>query len=209
MEQQQVVVWDIGIRVFHWSLVSLFIIAYLSGDELEELHAYSGYAIAGLLVFRIIWGFVGSRHARFSDFIRSPRTVIAYLKSIKDGQAKRYLGHNPAGGAMALLLLVSLSLLTFTGLKAYAEEGHGPLASVDVSLVSTVFADDHEHDDDDDDDDKLKKEKEDEFWEEIHEFMGNFMLMLIFLHVVGVMLSSKIEGENLVKAMINGKKEAL
>lgn len=203
MKKQEVVVWDIGVRVFHWSLVSLFVFSYFSGDELEELHAYSGYAIVGLLVFRIIWGFVGSQHARFSDFVRGPEAVIAYLKSMKNGHPKRYLGHNPAGGAMVLLLLTSLSLLTFTGLKAYAEEGHGPLASVDVSLVSTAYADDDEHDDD-----KSRKEKADKFWGEVHEFMGNLVLILIFLHVVGVKLSSKIEGENLVKAMINGKKEA-
>lgn len=202
MEKQQVLVWDLGVRIFHWSLVTLFVFSYLSGDELEDLHAYSGYLIVGLLVFRLIWGFIGSKHARFSDFVRSPATVIAYLKDMKEGKPRRYLGHNPAGGAMVLLLLVSLSLLTFTGLKAYAEEGHGPLANVDVSLVSTAYADD------DDDHEKPSDKEEDEFWEEVHEFMGNFVLLLIFLHIVGVKVSSKLEGENLVKAMITGKKSA-
>ncbi len=202
MEKQQVVVWDTGVRVFHWSIVTLFVISYLTGDELETVHAYSGYAIISLLLFRIVWGFVGGKHARFSDFVRSPSTAIAYLKSMKAGNPKRYLGHNPAGGIMVLLLLGSLSLLTFTGLKAYAEEGHGPLAGVEVLLISTAYADD------DDEGEKSGKEKKDEFWEEVHEFMGNFLLVLIFLHVAGVKISSKIEGENLVKAMISGKKDA-
>ncbi len=207
MKKQQVVVWDLGVRIFHWSLVSLFVFSYFSGDELKDLHAYSGYAIVVLLVFRIIWGFVGGRYARFSHFVRSPATVIAHLKNMKDGQAKRYLGHNPAAGAMVVALLLSLSLLTFTGLKAYAEDGHGPLAGVDVSLISTAYADDHERDADDNR--TSKKHKEDEFWGEAHEFIGNFILILIFLHIAGVKLSSKLEGENLVKAMISGKKDAL
>lgn len=202
MEKQQVVVWDLGVRVFHWSLVALFTFSYFSGDELEELHAYSGYVIIGLLVFRLVWGFVGGEHARFADFVRGPRTVIDDLKSIKEGHPKRYLGHNPAGGAMIVMLLVGLSLLTFTGLMAYAEEGHGPLAGADVSLISSAYADD-----DDDDEDGKKGEKEDEFWEEVHEFMGNFMLVLIFLHIAGVFVSSRLHNEHLVKAMISGKKE--
>ncbi len=205
MEKQQVVVWDLGVRVFHWSLVALFTFSYLTGDELEELHAYSGYAIIGLLVFRFIWGFVGSEHARFADFVRGPREAIAYLKAMREGHPRRYLGHNPAGGAMIVMLLVGLSLLTFTGLMAYAEEGHGPLAGADVSLVSTAYAD---HDDDDEEDED-KGEKEDEFWEEVHEFMGNFMLVLIFLHVAGVFVSSRLHDEHLVKAMITGKKDVV
>ncbi len=203
MEKQQVVVWDLGVRVFHWSLVALFIFSYLSGDELEELHADSGYLIIGLLVFRLVWGFVGGQHARFADFVRGPRTVIDDLKSIKDGRPKRYLGHNPAGGAMIVMLLVGLSLLTFSGLMAYAAEGHGPLADADVSLISSAYAgDDHDEDDDE------KDGQEDEFWEEIHEFMGNFMLVLIFLHIAGVVVSSQLHDESLVKAMISGKKDA-
>ena len=204
MEKQEVVVWDLGVRVFHWSLVALFTFSYLTGDELEELHAYSGYTIIGLLVFRLIWGFVGSEHARFADFVRGPREILAYLKSMREGHPRRYLGHNPAGGAMVVMLLVGLSLLTFSGLMAYAEEGHGPLSGADVSLISTAYAD---HDDDDEDEGGKKGEKEDEFWAEVHEFMGNFMLVLIFLHIAGVGVSSRLHNERLVKAMITGKKE--
>lgn len=202
MEKQEVQVWDLGVRIFHWSLVALFTFAYLSGDELETLHAWSGYAIIALLVFRIIWGFVGSRHARFTDFIRGPKEVIGYLKSMKAGHPKRYLGHNPAGGAMVLLLLIGLSLVSYTGLKVYATEGHGPLAGVEVSLISSAYADD-----DDDDEGHDAKDPEHEFWEEAHELVSNFMLLLIFLHVAGVGVSSRLEGESLVKAMITGKKK--
>jgi len=201
--EKQIPVWDLGVRIFHWSLVALFTVAYLSGDELETVHAWSGYAVIGLLLFRIVWGFVGSRHARFTDFIRGPKEVVGYLKSMKAGHPRRYLGHNPAGGAMVLLLLIGLSLVSYTGLKVYATEGHGPLAGAGVSLIASAYADD-----DDDDEGLDAEDPAHEFWEEVHELAADFMLILIFLHVAGVVVSSRLEGENLVRAMITGRKRA-
>ncbi|HEY9050771.1 MAG TPA: cytochrome b/b6 domain-containing protein [Gammaproteobacteria bacterium] len=195
-------VWDIAVRVFHWSLVMFFIISYLTGDELETIHAWSGYAVIGLILFRILWGFIGTRYARFSNFVYSPAEVKAYLKSLLSKSPKHYLGHNPAGGVMVLVLLISLSLTTFSGLKAYAAEGYGPLASVDVSFVSAAYADDDKHDDE-----KKHEEEEDEFWKEIHEFFGNFTLFMVLIHIAGVIGSSMLHGENLVRAMITGYKE--
>ncbi|WP_455216645.1 cytochrome b/b6 domain-containing protein [Kaarinaea lacus] len=200
---KKIKVWDLGVRVFHWSLVSLFVISYVTGDELETVHAWSGYAIIALLVFRLLWGFVGTRYARFSDFIYSPAEIISYIKSLHGGSPRHYLGHNPAGGVMVLLLLASLALTTFSGLKAYAVEGHGPLAATDVSLISNAYAD---SDKEDEHDGKGEHEK-DEFWEEVHEFFGNFTLFLVFVHIAGVVVSSRLHGENLVKAMINGYKD--
>ncbi len=83
--ESRVKVWDIAIRIFHWSLVVFFIIAYLTEDDLETLHVYAGYAVIGLLVFRIIYGFIGTRYARFWNFIYSPATTLAYLRSILSG----------------------------------------------------------------------------------------------------------------------------
>ena len=108
-------VWDPFVRVFHWSLATLFVVAYVSGDEAQQVHIAVGYAIVGLITLRIIWGFVGPRHARFSNFVRSPREVLGYLRDVATFRAPRYLGHNPAGGAMIIALLVMLAGTGMTG----------------------------------------------------------------------------------------------
>ena len=108
-------IWDAQVRIFHWSLVGLFIIAYLSADKSDGLHLIAGYSIGGLLVLRIIWGFIGSPHARFSDFVRSPRDILAYIKLVRQRRSPRYLGHNPAGGAMAIALMALIAAICVTG----------------------------------------------------------------------------------------------
>lgn len=195
-------VWDLPVRIFHWSLVTFFVISYLTGDELDTIHAWSGYIVTVLILFRILWGFVGTKYARFSNFIYSLTEVKAYLKSLLTNSPKHYLGHNPAGGVMVLVLLTSLVFTCFSGLKAYGVEGHGPLASVDMSLISTAYADDDKHDGD-----KKHEDEEDEFWKEIHEFFGNFTLFMVLIHIAGVVVSSRLHKESLVKAMVTGYKE--
>lgn len=201
-------VWDPLIRVFHWSLVLAFTVAYVSGDEESNLHIYSSYAVAGLISFRLAWGVIGSKYARFTDFVRSPKITLDYIRSLPGGQAKRYIGHNPAGGAMIVALFLGLAVTTYSGLKVYAiEEGAGPLAgATDVALVRTAHADvaageEHEHEEGED-------EFWEEFWEEIHEASANFVLLLVFLHIAGVIFASRQHGENLVKAMVTGRKKA-
>ena len=108
-------VWDIAVRLFHWYLVIAFAVAWLSADEWDRLHELAGYFIAGLIVFRLVWGIIGTRHARFSDFIVGPTTLINYLRDSLLHRAKRYLGHNPAGGAMVIALLVSLIVVSASG----------------------------------------------------------------------------------------------
>ena len=94
----QVKVWDPLVRIFHWALVTAFTIAYFTDDEELLLpHVWAGYAVIGLLLFRLLWGFVGTRHARFSDFIHAPSAALAFVRDTLKGKAKRYLGHNPAG----------------------------------------------------------------------------------------------------------------
>ncbi len=198
----EIKVWDPLVRLFHWSLVAAFVIAYLTGDELEEVHVLAGYFIAGLVVFRLIWGVIGTQHARFSDFVFRPATVIAYLKDILAFRAKRYIGHNPAGGAMVIALLISLSLATLSGMKLYAvEENAGPLAVIqldNISPVATAMADE--------DEDEHDEGEEESVWEEVHEFFVNFTLLLVLVHLAGVALSSVAHGENLPRAMVTGKK---
>lgn len=108
-------VWDAQVRIFHWSLVGLFIVAYLSAERSDGLHLLAGYSIAGLLLLRVISGFIGSPHVRFSDFVRSPGEVLAYIKLIREGRSPRYLGHNPAGGAMVIALLAMIGAICVTG----------------------------------------------------------------------------------------------
>ena len=117
-------VWDPLVRIFHWSLVAFFTIAFVTGEEENVWHIYTGYAVLGLIAFRIMWGFIGSEHARFSDFIFGPGKVIQYLGSLLGGKPQRYLGHNPAGGYMVLLMLVVLLAVTITGVKVYGLEDH-------------------------------------------------------------------------------------
>lgn len=108
-------VWDPFVRLFHWSLLTAFVIAYLSGDEWEKLHIKVGYVIMALVAFRLVWGIAGTKYARFTDFIYRPSTVLAFLKDSVSFKAKRFLGHNPAGGAMVIALLIALSTISASG----------------------------------------------------------------------------------------------
>ncbi|MCB1800449.1 MAG: cytochrome b/b6 domain-containing protein [Gammaproteobacteria bacterium] len=108
-------VWDPFVRVFHWSLVAAYVVAWLSAEELAALHERAGYFIAVLIVLRVAWGLVGTMHARFSDFLAGPRQTFAYLGSLLHGGPRHYLGHNPAGGWMVVSLLLCLALVVFSG----------------------------------------------------------------------------------------------
>lgn len=198
-------VWDIAVRIFHWSLVAAFITAYFSGEENEFLHVNAGYIICGLIAFRAVWGFVGSKHARFSDFIYSPAKIFSYARALAAGSPKHFLGHNPLGGAMVIALLLSLALTCLSGMKLYAaDDGKGPLANMSApALISNAYAHEegeHEH--------AALNPHEAKVWEEIHELFVNLTLGLIFLHISGVIVSSILHKEKLVKAMITGDKES-
>ena len=147
-EIREISVWDPLVRIFHWGLVLTFSIAYFSGDEENNLHIVAGYVTFGLISFRILWGLIGTRFARFSNFVYSPGSVIKYIKDSAAGRPKYYIGHNPAGGVMVIALLLSLLVVTYSGLKVYAiEEGAGPLAqqSTEISFIKLAYADDDKH----------------------------------------------------------------
>jgi len=203
-------VWDPFIRIFHWSLVVSFLISYFTAEEENELHIYAGYTVLGLILFRLLWGVIGTKYARFSDFLYSPKEVILYLKGLLAKKPMHYSGHNPAGGWMIFVLLTSLLVVTISGLKVYAiEEGLGPLAKVTKQLpfIRNAYAESEGGEKvGDKQGSYYEKNEQEEFWEEIHEVSTNFTLFLIILHVVGVIAASKIHNENLIRAMITGKK---
>ncbi len=209
-----VTVWDPAVRLFHWTLVVTFFVAYLTEDDLLTVHVWAGYAVGGIVLLRFIWGFVGPQHARFTDFVFGPLTVWSYLLDLLSFGGKRYLGHSPAGGAMVLALLAGLAATVWSGLETYAiEENAGPLAAAAaptaspdsgvprIFLASRERNEEHERGERD-------ENGEDGFWEEAHEILANFTLILVVLHIAGVALASLVHRENLVRAMINGKKRA-
>jgi cytochrome b len=178
-------VWDPLVRGFHWSLVAAFTTAFVVEDSLLGVHVWAGYLALGLVLVRIAWGFIGTRHARFSDFVCKPRRVIGYIRDAVRLRAARYLGHNPAGGAMVLVLLALVASTGISGLALYgAQELSGPLAALMSGLPPAVGH-------------RL---------EELHEVLANLTLALIVLHVAGVLFSSLAHHENLALAMLTGRK---
>jgi cytochrome b len=164
-------VWDPLVRLFHWALVACFVVAWTTADDARQVHELAGYAIIGLIIVRIAWGFVGTKHARFSDFVQGPAVVLRHLADASRFRSKRYLGHNPAGGAMILALLVMLSIICASGFAMTTDAFWG------VRWVETI-----------------------------HEAAVNLTLILIALHLAGVGTGCFEHRENLVRAMITGRK---
>lgn len=181
-EVETVKVWDIFVRMFHWSLVLALLILFASEDDFLNLHSYAGYTVLVLVISRVVWGFIGTYHARFSNFVTTPKVAINYLKDEIEGDSKRYIGHNPAGGIMIVAMIVTLLIAGFTGLASIATEGQGPLANTFVANFSG------------------------EILGEIHELITGVVLFLAIFHIGGVIFSSFMEEENLVKSMFNGRK---
>jgi len=198
VDTTEVPVWDPLVRLFHWTLFISFCAAWftegelfedlqdrLSGEWLQLVHIWAGYTIAGLLVFRVFWGFVGPRYARFSDFVYRPGIVLAYVRDVLTLRARRTLGHNPAGGAMIVALLLGLTATIVTGLALYgADKGLGPLAAILAESSDEAI-------------DTIK---------EAHELATNFTLLLVAGHLLGVVWETLLHRENLVRAMITGRK---
>lgn len=168
---RKVLVWDAPVRVFHWLMVASFAGAYLTAESerWQLLHVTLGYTLAGLVAFRLVWGLVGTRHARFASFVRGPAAVVRYVGALLRGRPEHHVGHNPAG-ALAIVALLGLSIVVAaSGWASYEELGG-------------------------------------EWLEELHEGAANTMLAVVGLHVLGVLLGSWAAHENLVRAMVTGRK---
>jgi cytochrome b len=184
--QVKELVWELPIRIFHWSLVSGVIASYLSAkSHMGNLHVLVGYALCILLAGRVILGFVGSQYSRFDSFVFSISETLDYLRSMLQGNPKHYLGHNPAGALMVFALLITLSALFMSGLITLA------LIDFDGPFLFLVnYLDD-----------------ETSYWfRSLHGAITNIVLSLIPLHLMGVALGSIQHKENLVRAMVTGCK---
>lgn len=164
-------VWDLPTRIFHWLLALSFAGAYLSSESerYRDLHLMFGYTLAGLIGFRLLWGLIGTRHARFSSFACGAGQLLDYLKSLATAAPRHYAGHNPAG-AIAIFLLLALGLAT----------------------AASGFASDQEIGGD--------------WLAELHEGAAAAMLTVVAIHVAGVVVSSLLHRENLLRAMFTGNK---
>ncbi|NMG43671.1 cytochrome B [Aromatoleum toluvorans] len=164
-------VWDVPTRVFHWSLALCFAGAWLTSDSerLRDLHVMLGYTFAGLIVFRVLWGLVGTRYARFTSFLFSPRKFASYVKSLITRKPEHHLGHNPAGSVSIFAMLGLGVLIVLSGFTVYQDIGG-------------------------------------EWLEEFHEVAASTMLAVVFVHIAGVIVSSLLHRENLVRSMVTGSK---
>lgn len=178
-------VWDLPTRIFHWTLVGLFVFLIISGDmgdDLIEWHFYAGYLLSGLILFRIIWGMIGSRYSRFTMLVRHPKTTMKYLKRMFNGNAEHYYGHNPAGGTMVITLLVLLALQVMTGLVTTDEViWDGPFYGAVSEQVSNIGG-------------------------ELHKTIQDLLQLLVVLHVAAIIFHRLKYNDPLVPAMIHGKK---
>ncbi len=192
-------VWDPLVRIFHWGLVAAFVTAWLTAEELQPVHEIAGYAVAALVGFRIVWGFAGGRYARFAQFVRGPSATLSYVGDVVRRRERRYLGHNPAGAAMVVAILVTLSGTALTG-WLMAEPERAAAVSRQLAIVAPALADD--------DDGEDREREADGPLKEVHETLANAMLLLVALHLGGVALASFRHRENLARAMVTGRKRS-
>lgn len=185
---QKILVWDVPIRLFHWLLVlavaGLVVTAKVGGNWLEW-HTKLGYFVLGLVFFRLIWGFVGTTHARFGAFLRGPKAVVAYTRTLfaKHADATSHVGHNPLGGWSTMVMLVLIGFQAISGL----------FANDDV-LLEGPYAN------------RVTKATSD-FLTKLHKLNSDLILILIGIHVVAIALYYFYKKDNLVKPMLTGKKE--
>jgi len=181
---QTVVVWDLPTRLFHWTLVALMVAQWLTAEESSTMdwHVWGGYAVLALVLFRLIWGFVGSETARFGDFIRGPGAALEYVKALLRGETPHYLGHNPLGAWSIVAMLVLLLVQAGTGL----------FANDDILIEGPLYA-------------WVSKDTSD-WLTTIHKLNFNLLLLVIAVHLSAVLFYLLVKRENLIHPMLSGRK---
>jgi cytochrome b len=192
MQVVEVLVWDPFVRIFHWLLASTVLFDWTT-DEPRWLHVWLGYLAGVLVLWRVLWGFVGPGNARFASFLYGPRLVVNYLASLIRFSSQRYLGHSPAGGAMIVVLLFMIAGTVLTGMaNLAADSGEGPMSGF-VAKVERP-------------DPAPGQRRPQLFLKQMHEAVANITFVLVIAHVLGVALASFAHRENLVHAMVTGRK---
>lgn len=177
--QRTLHVWDLPTRIFHWSLLALVLVAWFTGEEegaAAQVHRYAGEAVAGLIVFRVIWGFIGGERSRFADFAAGPAAIVNHVRDLFSKTPKRHLGHNPLGGVAVFLLLATVAGIVFTGLFSGGDTS-GPFAGYWGLELS-----------------------------DLHEVLFRVLQALVAVHVLGVVIETVKAKDALVPAMITGSK---
>ena len=177
-------VWDLPTRVFHWLLVASVLVAWITAELPGPgfaIHKLAGYSIGGALIFRVIWGFIGSPHSRFADFIKPWSDIEAHARMLFRMSPPRSVGHNPIGGWMICALMIVLTTIVVSGLFSASEDLAGPFAEAIPSGLTHLIAD-------------------------LHEAAFNILLVLVTIHVLGVCVDMVLNRENLIGAMWWGRK---
>lgn len=178
-------VWDLPVRLFHWTLVVLLVVSFTTGKlggNWLVWHFRSGYCILTLVLFRIVWGLAGSQTARFSNFISGPTRVFGYARSLLGGRPQFHAGHNPMGGLMVVLMLLLLLVQASTGLFADDDIAtRGPLADKVSDAMVSLFT-------------------------TIHRININVILACVALHICAALFYLFVRKDNLIKPMFTGSK---
>ncbi len=184
---QIVKVWDLPTRLFHWTLAGLMIAQWWTAETsgTMDYHVWGGYTVLALVLFRLIWGFVGSETARFGDFVRGPGAALAYVRALLRGETPLYLGHNPMGGWSIVLMLALLLVQAGTGL----------FANDDILIEGPLYP-------------WVSKGTSD-WLSSVHRFNFNLLLAVIAIHVAAVLFYLLVKRENLIHPMLSGRKHVL
>jgi len=179
-------VWDPLVRIFHWLLVVCFLVAYILEDEMLNLHLLAGSIVLGLLIFRLIWGVVGTQYSLFSEFPCSFRDVIQHLRGLIHLHPSHHTGHTPTGGVMIFLLLAGLLMLTASGVLLYSIENSAVpfsrlMAEVDLDTILLI--------------------------EKLHGLIADLLAFSVLFHIAGVLVESVLQKQNLIRAMVTGYKK--
>lgn len=181
-----ILVWDIWTRLFHWSLVTIVFIQWFSMEIMADgmqIHEYAGYCLLALLIFRISWGLLGTKYARFSQFLYSPKTVINYAQSVTKKDSKPYSGHNPLGGLSVIAILFLLLAQVISGL----------FMTDDILFYGPYY-------------DSVPGDVQ-KMMSQIHHYAFDGLLILIAIHLMSVIFYQLVKKQSLVQGMIHGKKQ--
>ncbi len=179
-------VWDPLVRIFHWVLAVCFLIAYVVEDDRLNLHLLAGSIMFGLIIFRLIWGIMGTEHSRFADFICSFKQIIQHLRDLVSLRPAHHMGHTPVGGVMIFVLLAGLLMLSLSGAMLYSFENSSiPFAFLMTEVTPDTIL----------------------LIENSHELIADILALFVLFHVAGVLVESVLQKQNLIRAMITGYKK--